>query len=188
MLPNGVLSKHGYTVQWGFFQGICPGSGRLPFEQSTDAIADAIANVKRQIVCTKASIAQVEDLSNPINDGSNVWVRIYTDAYRWVKAKLHDFSVDSVTYSRPHAKCSFTTLESFYKRGYGRNANEQAPITEKVEAYDAAWEMPTLQHWARFLNRKMAAQWASEVKQREGWVSWQNERVKNWKPEALTPR
>lgn len=31
-LPNGKLSTHGYTKQWGFFQGVCPGSNHLPYE------------------------------------------------------------------------------------------------------------------------------------------------------------
>lgn len=37
-LPGGVLSKHGYTTRWGFFEKVCPGSGHLPFEVSADMI------------------------------------------------------------------------------------------------------------------------------------------------------
>lgn len=32
-LPNGRLSNHGYTVDWGFFNGTCGGSKELPLEQ-----------------------------------------------------------------------------------------------------------------------------------------------------------
>lgn len=31
-LPNGKLSKHGYDVRFGFFNGVCRGSGLSPFE------------------------------------------------------------------------------------------------------------------------------------------------------------
>lgn len=37
-LPGGKLSKHGYTVQWGFFSGVCPGAHHDPFEVSKDLI------------------------------------------------------------------------------------------------------------------------------------------------------
>jgi len=44
-LPGGgFLSLHGYTKQWGFFAGTCPGSRHLPYEQSTDLIEGAIRN------------------------------------------------------------------------------------------------------------------------------------------------
>lgn len=31
-LPNGKLAKHGYDVRFGFFNAVCRGSGRAPFE------------------------------------------------------------------------------------------------------------------------------------------------------------
>jgi len=42
MLPAGVLSKHGYTVDGGFFNGVCPGAGHAPLEQER-ALADEVA-------------------------------------------------------------------------------------------------------------------------------------------------
>lgn len=33
-LPNGLLSLHGYTVDWGCFNGTCAGAYELPYEQS----------------------------------------------------------------------------------------------------------------------------------------------------------
>lgn len=41
-LPGGVLAKHGYTVRDHWFQGTCMGTGRLPYEVSTDLIQDTI--------------------------------------------------------------------------------------------------------------------------------------------------
>lgn len=33
---SGMIAKHGYTVDWGYFSGICQGSDAAPLEQSTD--------------------------------------------------------------------------------------------------------------------------------------------------------
>ncbi len=34
-LPNGKLALHGYTVEYGWFNGVCKGSKALPIEQDT---------------------------------------------------------------------------------------------------------------------------------------------------------
>ena len=43
MLPGGKLAKHGYTVDYGYFNGTCRGSDELPFEQSKDVAEKALA-------------------------------------------------------------------------------------------------------------------------------------------------
>ena len=53
-LPDGRLSLHGYSVQWGFFNGICPGSRGLPYEQSYDLIQRYVDSAKRQLTATEA--------------------------------------------------------------------------------------------------------------------------------------
>lgn len=186
MLPSGRLAKHGYTVKWGFFEGVCPGSGRLPFEQSTDAIADAIVNVKKSIKSTEDEIATYSDLDNAVNDGTRVWVHIYANStYMWVKARLHSLTTDRVTYSRPYSQCQFTTHDAFcnYRKSF-----DKAPLTQRVEAYDAAWEMHTIQEWSRYLNLKYAKTLEAANAQRRSWLSWQAQRVASWKPMPLTPR
>ena len=67
MLPGGVLSKHGYTVQWGFFSGVCNGAGHLPFEQSKDAIAGVMASVAATIKSVQAEIDELENIDSEIN-------------------------------------------------------------------------------------------------------------------------
>jgi len=49
-LPSGRLAKHGYTVEYGWgFNGVCNGSGRLPFEISKEYAEETLA-------CTKARL------------------------------------------------------------------------------------------------------------------------------------
>jgi hypothetical protein len=42
-LPLGVLSQHGYEVQWSQFQGVCIGRGHLPYELSAEILPELIA-------------------------------------------------------------------------------------------------------------------------------------------------
>lgn len=188
MLPSGVLSKHGYTTKWGFFSGVCSGSGRLPFEQSTDAIADATVAVKADINATEVEIAGYEDLSNPVNNGNNVWAQIYANReYQWVKVVLHDFVIDSTTYSTPLSKCHFSTISPVY--GAFRNGSGQsATVTERIDAHNDAWGMHTLPEWARYLNRKFAKTLSRKNESRKGWLAWQKKRIAEWAPTPLTPR
>lgn len=190
LLPSGHLSKHGYTVKWGFFEGVCHGAGRLPFEQSTDAIAEVIASVERGVAATEAEIAAIEDLGNLVNDGNNVWVHIYEtgrrSGYRWVKARLHDLTTDTATYGQPLSACQYTTHDKFF---HLKARNEAAPVSERVEAHDEAWKMHTLAEWARFLNRKYAQSVLAKANaERRSWLAWQQKRVAEWKPEPLIPR
>lgn len=41
-LPEGVLAKHGYTVEHHFFEGVCPGAACLPLELNRN-VADRVA-------------------------------------------------------------------------------------------------------------------------------------------------
>lgn len=44
--PGGRLAKHGYDVQYGFFNGICRGSHELPYEESCDLLVAVLAGIK----------------------------------------------------------------------------------------------------------------------------------------------
>ena len=184
LLPEGVLSKHGYTVKWGFFSGVCSGSGRLPFEQSTDAIEAQVTAVKAQIVATKAEIAKIEDLADPVNDGSSVWAHVYAGyGYQWVKSRLVDLSA-KVHETFKSSTCSYLLLAPI--RG-DRDLRHLSPA--KIEAYDDGLRLHTLPEWARFQNRKYAeAVLKKSNSQRDQWLSWQFERLLKWAPAPLTPR
>ena len=77
-LPNGVLSKHGYTVHWGFFQGVCSGHAKQPFELSCDDIALVVEKVRAQLARTQAE--RHELLTGPVS----YWVREITTR-NWVR-------------------------------------------------------------------------------------------------------
>lgn len=43
---NGLMAKHGYTVDYGFFEGVCQGSDNLPLEVEKDLAEDTIVVMK----------------------------------------------------------------------------------------------------------------------------------------------
>jgi hypothetical protein len=63
MLPNDRLSKHGYTVEFGWFEGTCQGAGHLPYELSCDLV--------------KESVVWAEDRMTDLDD-SKIGVRKWT--------------------------------------------------------------------------------------------------------------
>lgn len=65
-LPQGALSKHGYTKEWGFFAGTCPGSGWLPFEVSTDRIEQGIIDAELSARRLRHQIAEVRANEGPV--------------------------------------------------------------------------------------------------------------------------
>ena len=67
---NG-LAKHGYTVDWGFFDGICEGTDELPI-QLDRTLAD------KTIISLNAHIAQNESDIESIND----WFPKYVYGYK----------------------------------------------------------------------------------------------------------
>ncbi len=184
MLPEGRLAKHGYTVKWGFFSGVCPGSHGLPFEQSTDLIEAHSNAVANQIRANDREIAGYEDINAPANDGSSVWVQIYAAySYQWVKAKLVEFSIkDYGTFKS--ASCSYLLLN----RAYG-DRDERHVKPTKIEAYSESMNLMTIRDWARYQNRKYALACLGKANaDRAQWLAWQQERVAKWAPAPLIPR
>jgi hypothetical protein len=54
------LALHGYTVQFGSFNGSCRGSGELPFELSCDLVKWSIASAKEQVEKLSHKVAALE--------------------------------------------------------------------------------------------------------------------------------
>lgn len=44
---SGTVAKHGYTVEHGWFQGVCPGADYEPIEQSRGALDQLVVDLRR---------------------------------------------------------------------------------------------------------------------------------------------
>lgn len=170
-LPRGLLSKHGYNVQWGFFSGVCNGTAYLPFEQSCDRVELAIRAADAQIVAIRERIEVLRSAT-----GNKAWVNYYgkdatgyKSGYRWEECEIVErhivlttgYEYDKIVYVGPDGKDHETGHYQEDRSVAGTVAHLNGVYIEQV------------------LQKRIA-----KLKQ---YVAWQQERVANWKPGELTP-
>jgi hypothetical protein len=176
MLPNGRLSKHGYTVRWGFFEGTCWGAENLPFELSKELIEGAIKRAQDHQASVAAYAKQLRDDKTP----ATVWVNEYVgassraaylrgDTYRWRELKRADVK-----------KNDYSTLSwEPAKDSQSRDAKRGERQTRDCYLYgDAA----TLDGCMHYLNGERAKVLDGRVKQLAEYIGWQQARIKGWAP------
>lgn len=184
-LPNGQLSKHGYTTQWGFFSGVCSGAHALPFEQSTGLIEEKIQFVKKAILALKAERIDLLEMT----DGVMV-VLEYTcsrrgaRSHRWAKAPAATCTITgwsgselSTSYTEEHTFGYGTeTFECDYiytGRGYGDGDHLNRPSLEVLIKRANAHYVKTVTD--------------NNISQMEDYIQWQEKRVAGWVEKPLTP-
>lgn len=178
MLPNGKLSNHGYTVRCGFFSGICQGAGHLPFEQSQDAIAPVVAAVTSHVKSTEQEIAGYRNIDNELNSGNMAWFSVYTGrAYSFAKCDVE--IKENVSASGDGYKWLSVTRSA----APGESKTNQRP---RVELY--SFKFSTVREVVHHCNETYAKHLASTNRQRRDWLSWQNDRLKDWKVKPLQLR
>lgn len=181
-LPCGVLAKHGYTVQWGFFQGTCNASGELPFEESCDFCKKCIVNAKAQLASVRESAERLRrPITEPVADRLTLYMgydkrtfksirRAFTDVR--IKTRQRELSgghVLAVIYACVEVD---GVLKEFDLRGNGQPLANLYSINTPLDAAAAINERE-----AKDLDRR-----AQEI---ETYVKWQQDRVDNWKPGTL---
>lgn len=79
-LPNTRLSQHGYTVEFSFFEGVCPGSKSLPYELSCDLIKQQIPLLLIRVTELEAKIISLNN-----RDGHFAYSKLYASrkGYYW---------------------------------------------------------------------------------------------------------
>lgn len=168
-LPSGVLSKHGYTVDFGWFNGVCMGAGHLPFEKSTDLIERCIESAKQSIERLTAEIAELKTATD------YVWLHIYVgartrngSAYRWTKYNRADIRVetygDEGQFEKYHVEFE----------AYGYNG----PRTKKHEV--GSYTTNTLNEAITKSNESYAKTLQRQVEQAEKYIAWQQKRIEGW--------
>ncbi len=94
-LPGGLMAKHGYTVEWSMFQGVCPGSHFQPYEKSKDQIEIRIPAVAELVAQQHKRIAGL--VANPLPE-NKMMANLYfpwgtklggkKGGYRWVETEV----------------------------------------------------------------------------------------------------
>jgi hypothetical protein len=177
-LPGNRMSKHGYTVQWGFFSGTCPGAGHLPFEQDKSLAEKQIAYVDHKIADTKADIAHIT--ANPVDADGKIWHSFWVagqnhlrGAYKWAKVEIRtEFKVY-------HGS---TDPTAGYWTAQWREAENCK--WQKLETYSASnTEADVL---SAIIARRVTAL-TKHIAELDMYITWQRERCAAWQPKELTP-
>lgn len=169
-LPRGVLSKHGYDVRWGFFNGVCTGAGHLPFEQSKDLIEDAIAHALKS---ADGADAHARELEKPATE-PKATCHIYREASQCKSYEKAGYAWVTGTVTR--------TDTSRYGMWHTVTADDGRVYSVHADSYrDDALTVATRQ------NRDYAKVRRNDAKRLREYAEWQQRRIANWKPQELTP-
>lgn len=189
-LPNGLLAKHGYTKQWGFFSGTCTGSDGKPFEQSTDLIEAAIARAEADLAET---CKRSEALKNgELREDGKAYHHVYRVAtsrydrggYRW---ELVGLEMTSKTYDE--GTPDEWTMHSF--RYVAENPNTLGAGGRHCEIQNGYGDdrAKSIDEMRVKMNTRYAkAELDSRADMLRNYIKWQRERIANWKPMPLKER
>lgn len=171
-LPEGRLSKHGYSVQWGFFDGVCDGAHHLPFEQSKDLIERAIQRALDKVEDLKCQIALLRQPATEARATCHVYRghqecrgRWEKPGYIWVSGKIEA--------REPRHGLRFVVIGDDGREWYIHVYREHGSPSE----LDAA----------TYNNGQYADNLDRLIAQLTDYVAWQRKRIKDWAPQELKP-
>lgn len=182
-LPNGRLAKHGYTTRWGFFEGVCPGSGDLPYEQSIGLILDAAERAEK---AAQDLVAQARGLRED-RTGTKTWVRVYVPA-RWIgggKRAASHYAWREVELREEVKTTDYGTFSRFlYETEKTDLHNRTSVVTDEVKDY----RVKTMEDAVAVGRGQYADSLDDAAAKRLGYAKWQRERIVGWTEQELKPR
>lgn len=169
-LPNNVLSQHGYKVEFGFFNGVCPGSKHKPYELSCELIKEVIPSVVKYL---EGLYEQKVNLSKPAltHDCFNyIWVKGSNGmrgSYQWKKGALTIEKKDNGN-GYHWEEIIFCSDESFIEVINDKELNLLGLATELNTQYANKFLTPL-------------------IKQTEGEIKRLERKINDWKLQDLKP-
>lgn len=172
-LPQGRLANHGYTVEWGMFQGTCPGSLALPYEQSCDLLKDRLLLIEQKL---KRIRQYHQNLLQPATEPCGYVEVYFSDArvYGWVEAHLTE--VQETNESNGY---SWREVFATYKEG----SQEKK---QKLNLDFETQQQLNLLEIATSLNRKYAQEYQKQLNIMSNYLKWCQNRVNKWEVKELT--
>lgn len=196
-LPGGVLSLHGYTTQWGFFNGICPGSTYKPFEQSTDRIEMAIASAEKDAADLDARSAALK--AGELTEDGTAMYGVYRPArYGSGMRKIQGgTSWEPVRVNREDKSAKYEGHDEYkwaeftYEPTISPEEVRKSAYGQKIEIGNYGLhgsDFPTVDAVRVAMNTKYAERHLdSRAADLRRYCAWQRDRIKNWKPSELKP-
>jgi hypothetical protein len=165
-LPDGVLAKHGYSVEDGSFWNVCPGAGWKPFELACDRIEAAAQELADRATSTRDAAAY----DRTRNDG--FWVTDYREGYRTGARRIvrggYFWRFISVEPGTEPERMFGNVGNLAYKRENGRKGDAGFSTVEEA-------------------NERHAKDLENQAVKMEQTVKWLRLRVKNWTLRELHP-
>lgn len=168
-LPGDRLSRHGYSVRFGFFLGTCPGTGHQPFEQSKDLIDGAVADALRQSADLDDQAMRLMQVAATPEGTCRVyreWLQCRhgeKSGYCWVQGRIEA--------RPPQHGMRFVVIAKDGREYYVHAANYG----------DNELDVATHN------NRQYALELQKRAAQLRSYADWQVDRIKDWKPQPLRP-
>lgn len=159
-LPNGRLAKHGYTTRWGFFAGVCPGSGYRPVQLSFDRIERYIQDAEARIQVIEGNR---KELLKPATE-PRAWFHLYIGGrvgYQWTMVELMDQGGVVTGYITPKGKVQ-PMPSGFYD------------CKNSLEA-------------ATRLNSQRAKSLLKDIEKLKEYIKWQQQRLAEWTVRPVVP-
>lgn len=100
---TGKMAKHGYTIKYGWFQGVCPGHRHQPMEKDRDITESFIGQVREDVKNFRETIQ------------------------KFLSGEIHPETVDKIAYSWKGPKIKWEDANDYQKK----NAVER--ITREME-------------------------------------------------------
>lgn len=158
-LPNGRLSKHGYTVTWNSFWNVCRGEKELPYEKSCDLIEFLIKEVNRQKDLLNEEITELETTV----DYAWLFESHKISRFRRKSVAVKKYAED-LEWSESHLKWTGSDGNP-QKFGYWGGESKEAAITEA--------------------NKRRIQSLKQQITGCENYVKWQQGRIDNWEEKEL---
>jgi hypothetical protein len=181
-LPDGRLSLHGYTKQWGWFEGTCRGSDYRPFEISKDLIERFIAASELAI---KGLEADKTALLNPPTTETKAWFHVYVYSERRVGHYEWRQGLVRQTTKMIGGK-EFKFLEWHGDSPCKSHNGRDEPNIEKVSSFGLEDDTP-LTATASLNARYVRTYIDKAIKNHQDYIAWQRGRIKDWEPKPLAP-
>ena len=166
-LPKEKMSKHGYTIDFGYFQGVCHGASCLPFEESCEILREELIQVGLYITRQEKRIVE---LRSKAPKGNKAFMSLYDLVIgRSVIQEVTFYFEGKDLYFKSHYKsCSFPK-KRYPGCRYGFSSSK------------------TIQDAVRRANKLYADYISHELKSVLCWAKRAQERCDNWKLQPLIP-
>lgn len=178
MLPNGKLAKHGYTVEFNFFNGVCPGSHNLPYELSCDLLPaqrDAAKETAKRMTKFAAE-------TRALRDPKAVWIHEYKKSERYGYSGTYvwrQVEINFIWTKFSDGEGEYLTVNYI---GLDGKTQDAKPHDSFAKTREGQIELVYVS-----LNGAKAKEVLAVAKQHADYAVWAQNRIDGWKLAELTP-